>query len=231
LNTKITFKYLSAVVSAVLALTITPALHASSICPTPFSLTNPALDGASGGNTLSPTYLADISGAANSTCNVLIVFNADGSITTSHPNAAPYYDSGMDDNLVGILNLTGAPITSIALSSATQDPFAFDGDGICGSFVWATGTTPCGTNQGGTGTNNYNPAGITSMETNSSGSAGIVNFGGGGIAANGGSAFFSLEDPVADNLVVNPTPEPSSLLLFGTGIAGFAGVLRRKFSK
>jgi len=40
---------------------------------------------------------------------------------------------------------------------------------------------------------------------------------------------FAINDVTLDSSGEAPTPEPSSLLLFGTGLVGFAGVLRRKF--
>jgi PEP-CTERM motif len=38
-------------------------------------------------------------------------------------------------------------------------------------------------------------------------------------------------DSVSVAAVASPVPEPSSLMLFGTGIAGFAGVVRRRFKR
>ena len=90
----------------------------------------------------------------DTSCQVLIVLNADGSTsilqdTTQHP-----YD-GFDDTLVGVLNNTTSPVTSINLSavSSGNDIFNFDGDGICGKnnghdFTWV-----------GTGSNGFGFAG------------------------------------------------------------------------
>ena len=74
-------------------------------------------------------------------CNVIITFAANGSISTTIVNPNPY--DGVEDTLVGIVNNTGAPITSIDLSSSAAI-FGFDGDGICAS-EWAV--SPC--NNGG----------------------------------------------------------------------------------
>jgi hypothetical protein len=62
---------------------------------------------------------------------------------------------------------------------------------------------------------------------------GTVNFAGG--IPTGQAAFFSLEGPVDQNLVVGPpttgrtptVPEPTSLLLLGTGILAFARRMRK----
>jgi len=175
-----------------------------------------------------PTYTADASGGA--TCNVLITFNANGSITTTNPNAAVSYDGGLDDNLVGIVNNTGSAISSVHLSSAVDDIFGFDEDGICtvyggGNYSFSSGGTggsgACsGASQGSS--EGYAPAGVTFSGINGADTAGTVNFAG-GIGANGGTAFFSLEGPVDLNLQVNsavPEPKQSSAVRyrsFGSG--------------
>src|SRR4029077_8410791 len=68
---------------------------------------------------VNPTYLANQDGRANEGCTILITLNADGSITTTHPNPATSFDSGLDDNLIGVINNTSQTITGLQLSSAT----------------------------------------------------------------------------------------------------------------
>jgi hypothetical protein len=161
----------------------------------------------------------------------LITFEANGSIVTTNPNANGYYDSGGDDNLVGVINDTGKAISSLTLSSVLTDIFGFDGDGICGGPGYtfsASGTGGANACSGATDPNGYGGPGVTYSGINGSDTAGTVDFAG-GIGANGGTAFFSLEGPVALDLTVNgAVPEPSSYLLFGTGLLCLFMFARRK---
>ena len=64
------------------------------------------------------------------TCNVIITAGPGGSFTTTVPNPSPY--DGSDDNLVGIINNSGATITSLSFvgSGVGGGLFGFDGDGL-----------------------------------------------------------------------------------------------------
>jgi hypothetical protein len=59
---------------------------------------------------------------------------------------------------------------------------------------------------------------------------GLFNFGddGGTLPIIIGDDYNYYGDPVDYNIDVSPTPEPATMLLFGTGIAGLAGLSRRK---
>jgi hypothetical protein len=220
------------------------ALWATPAGATPITDACPRLNGGfTGGTAVDPTYQSNAAnlGTANGGCNVLITFGANGSITTTHPNTQGFYDDGRDDNLVGIVNNLGVPITSFFLSSGSFAIFNFDNDGVCGTLTTGAGggvpgytasngsmATLCGTSD----SSGYLPQGIT--KTGGDIFQGTVNFAGG--IPSGQAAFFSLEGPVDQNLFVGPpttggtptaVPEPTSLLLLGTGILACARRMRK----
>jgi len=150
---------------------------------------------------VSPAYLANQDGRLNEGCTILITLNADGSITTTHPNPAPSYDAGLDDNMIAVVNNTRNTVTGLQLTSATVDIFGLDGDGVCsGPPGWTfSALAPDPRCAIATDPHRYGPVGINFTIFNPF--SGIVNFGNGGIPPNG-SAFFTLEGADLSKIVV-----------------------------
>jgi hypothetical protein len=128
---------------------------------------------------------------SNLGCALLIVINADGTVTVQDSGQGPY--DGDDDTLVGVQNNANITITKLTLTGAStllQPPFDFEGDGLCD---WAGGPAaiPAGCPFGPTG---YEGPGTSFSNISVDLYTGDVNFSPG--IGPGGSAYFSLESAI-----------------------------------
>lgn len=125
---------------------------------------------------------------SDTSCGVLFIIEADGSVTVlTDPTQGPFDTPPVEDTLIGVLNKSAFPVSSLQLSS-TSDAFGFDGDGICASVT--TPQAPGCPFSGGTG---YEGPDNTFTVTDPD--HGTVNFTNGGLKP-GDSTYFGLEGNV-----------------------------------
>lgn len=134
--------------------------------------------------------------------------------TTNAPDNQPY--DGAEDTLIGVLNSSGAVLNSVALSSPLNI-FGFDGDGPC---TQSPGPSNCSSDPSG-----YGGPGVSFSGINAAKDSGTVNFTPG--IANGGTAWFGLEEAITATQVNAGVPEPASLGMLAGGLA-LIGVIRRR---
>lgn len=161
-------------------------------------------------------------------CNAIITLNSNGTSTITITSTGAY--DGIEDQLVGVINNSGQTVNNITLSGSGI--FGFDGDGAFSSACNASGGPapfPCGAATAGDATGYAGP-GTSFLTTDSSNGSVLFSP---GLAGNGGTAVFSLEEaPSASGFTVTgtntATPEPGSVMLFATGILGMAALLWKR---
>ncbi len=137
----------------------------------------------------------------DTTCGTIITITPTNGVTITQTGQGPY--DGNDDTLVGIVNNSNVPISSIVLTSS-QDIFGFDGDGV--DDYGAPGNPKDNTGYGGPNT----------YFTSYGGTTGTVNFIT-PLAPKGGSTYFSLENALSS------TPPCSDIVKNGVAPAVING--------
>lgn len=99
---------------------------------------------------------------------------------------------GLDDTLVGVLNLSSQPVAQFNLSAQTKDIFGFDGDGIDGATDHNTSMQIMGNNMD---TTKYGGPNVYFTNIANQNTTGTVNFIT-PVPAAGGTDFFALENKI-----------------------------------
>ncbi len=167
------------------------------------ALAGPAAAGTGGTSETPPFNECPVVGGDTS-CGVLFIIQPDGSVTVlTDPSQGPFDTPPVEDTLIGVLNKSSFPVSSLQLTS-TSDAFGFDGDGICyvGTTPEAPGCPYSTTTTGYEGPDNT----FTVADSDH----GTVNFTNGGLKP-AASSYFGLEG--------NVTPQSLEFPIAATPIA------------
>jgi hypothetical protein len=176
--------------------------------------------------TVCPAVGAATAGAVTG-CNLIITIAANNVATVGPGDAGGpgVFDFGGDDTLIGVINNSPNPVSSLFLSSPSNPIFGFDGDGL--TFYGVTGNLSDPTGYGG-------PDAFFTGFSGPLFRSGTVNFIT-AIAANGGTQFFGLEDRLTAASftppVVGGVPEPSTWAMMLLGFLGLGFAFRRSRRK
>ncbi|MGH2938681.1 MAG: DUF6531 domain-containing protein [Solirubrobacterales bacterium] len=142
----------------------------------------------------SPPFTECPAVGADGSCAILVDVTDSGITILGDPTQGPY--DGSDDTLVGVLNQSSKSLGHLSLGSDTYI-FGFDGDGLC------TYLADPGCPFGPTG---YEGPGTSFAQISPDFTSGVVSFS--PAIAPGGSAYFSLEEPLTSSAVVSGGPSP-----------------------
>lgn len=132
----------------------------------------------------------------DTSCGVLVQVTDGATNIYNDPSQGPY--DGSDDTLIGVVNNSSKPVSSLQLSSNTN-LFGFDGDGLC-----TASPAPAGCPFGPTG---YEGPGTTFSGVTPDASGGTVSFT--TPLAPGATAYFSLEEALTATAVYSGGPSLS----------------------
>jgi hypothetical protein len=141
---------------------------------------------ASAASQQSPPFTECPAIGASPSCEILLVVNADKTVSVLGDPAVGPFD-GSDDTLVGIINDSAAAVSAVTVSGPGSGLSLFDGDGICsGDYGTWSGSSSCP--YGPTG---YEGPGTSFVTDPSLPDSAEVDFKGG--LAPAATAYFSLE--------------------------------------